>query len=237
MRGRVDHSEGLIAERPQYQTTPNLIQKPDYNQAIIKTFRILERSPSPTFGDVVHPVCIVEDLRGSLSTIAMQGMFGVRRSASAAPNFTIALVVNRSPNPLDVVRVDRVRVMTTAALDFVFIAPSCDVNLLLGRDNVPFESITLLRTPRTPAEAVPPIIGGFQSVCPTMRYTFSDDEAFNFLGSYPTGFHPVQSQFLANSTQEWIEGPFILFPGFGTVVGLNSEREFTAHFQFTELPG
>lgn len=74
MRGRVDRSRG-IPFAPVAVTTPNLIQQ-DIGLQVSRLLQIKERSPSPTLGDQVIPVLVVDQLVNSAYPPHRVGFFG-----------------------------------------------------------------------------------------------------------------------------------------------------------------
>lgn len=216
MRGRVDLSEGLIRERPTYQTTPNLIQKPDYNTALIKTFRVLERSPTPTLGDVIHPVCVVEDLRESIRGAQVRTVAGMR-AIVAVGTFPV-LYVRCSPNgptllsnlqPTDPPRliVERVIVQTSASVNDLTFAPSIHI------EDEGFQAFMAGEGGSSIAAGAPRRGGVFPMTAqPTSGFTSSRGSAS---ATGPASLASGGNIFKCNAAEAlYFEGPFELPPDF-----------------------
>lgn len=240
MRGRVDLSEGLIRERPTYQTTPNLIQKPDYNTALIKTFRILERSPTPTLGDVIHPVCIVEDLRQAIRgtgvrTISAQrvvtnvGSFPVLY-VRCAPKGPTVLAGDAPGSPARLI-VDRVLFSSTVAVNMSF-SPCIHISdegiTVIGSETRAAIAAGTSQRGGAPFPATAHPVSGFTAECYTNQATV--------FASVANGGCIVR----ATGTTQIIEGPFELAPDFCCTmsfpIAAGAGFEVFAMFQCREFP-
>ena len=229
MRGRVDKSRGLIAQEFRQNVGPgsNLIQKAEYNQAIIRTFRIVERSPSPTFGDVVHPVCIIEDLRDQVQPAYRKVLAGGRTAGPPAGEASFVYVRNAGTNPNDRVVVDRVMYKSDSGQVLIFrpqilrtdfgatttgefgariLSPATDANFPTSGTNCPISGFTV--------EKINPILGG---------------------GGALTGSVVTRG----DNQESWIEGPIVLKPDHCCVMQniVDAATLFYVWFYCTEIPG
>lgn len=232
MRGRVDSSEGLGPLRKFPPETPNLIQLPDYDQALKKTFNINERQVSPVMHDEIVPVVLVEDLRASIHpavrrTIAggrqlglagQQGYAYVRCAPQGATQFT------QDPNNGSRLVVEEVQMFALAVNDYSII-----VNKVAPPDNIAGENTALVKAPH------PNVLGGGFTTAAKSAFTaplFGDSKVF---GGAPNG---AQEFRLASGVWHTIPGPFELPPDWAlfiinTFVGVTT---FYVMFHCIEYP-
>lgn len=214
MRGRVDESEGLGPLRKFPPETPNLIQLPDYDQALKKTFNINERQVSPVMHDEIVPVVVVEDLRAAIHP-------SVRRSFAANRNLGLAgqqgcfyvrcaplgpTVFTQLTDPQNASRliVDQIDVMCLANND-VAIA----VDQVRPPDNIAGEGPSLVKQPH------PNVLGG-GGFTTAARTGFTAQHTFSkVFGGAPNGSELIRC---SAGVTETIPGPFELPPDWACFV-------------------
>lgn len=206
MRRRVDASEGGIGPVRYPPSTTNLIEVPEYDQALKKTFHVNERNVSPVLHDEIVPVVIVEDLRASIHPsvrrviasgrnlgLAGQQGFAYVRCAPQGP--TVFTTDRNQPARLVV---EKVEIISIAANVFALI-----VDRVRPPDNIAGEGTALVKAPHSGVDGS----GGFTFANKSgFTATLFDNKVF---GGAPNGSQEFQQPAAAWHS---IDGPFELPP-------------------------